>query len=164
MSRRRRRKSKAAGCPPETRRSRLYFAYGSNLLIEHMLWRCKTAEPVATMVIRDWRLVFRHYADVEPAPGFTVPGALYRVYDDDMRALDLYENVSDGLYSQVPFRVTISDQVEEAFFYRMNANGLSAPASEYLQTLVAGYRDWGLDTEPLVEAWRYSTEVQGDGA
>ena len=59
--------------------TRLYFAYGANMPIELMQWRCPDAIPIGSIMLRDWRLVFCHHATIEPAPGHTVPGCLWNI-------------------------------------------------------------------------------------
>ena len=57
-----------------------YFAYGSNLNIEQMKSRCPDSVGVSTAVLSGWRLVERTYADIEPAAGECVNGALYEIF------------------------------------------------------------------------------------
>ena len=56
-----------------------YFAYGSNLNIEQMKSRCPDSVGVSTAVLSGWKLVERTYADIEPAAGECVTGALYEI-------------------------------------------------------------------------------------
>lgn len=37
----------------------LYLAYGSNLNLEQMAYRCPTAKPVGQVVLKDYQLLFR---------------------------------------------------------------------------------------------------------
>lgn len=129
---------------------RLYFAYGSNLNIDQMLQRCPTATPVRTLFLRNWRLVFRQVADIEPADGHMVAGALYWCEQRDVAALDRYEGVKHDLYRQVRFRITKTG--EEAFFYRMNDNYVAMPSVSYYRTIEEGFSDWGLPHQRLQDA------------
>lgn len=69
----------------------LYFAYGSNLNKTQMHLRCPDSEEIAPAILPDYRIVERIYADIEPAPGMAVYGALYRISEADLKELDHYE-------------------------------------------------------------------------
>ena len=56
----------------------LYIAYGSNMNIRQMAWRCPMAEVVGTARLKGYRLLFRGYkrgavATVEPFARGRVP-------------------------------------------------------------------------------------------
>ena len=60
-------------------KQRLYIAYGSNLNLEQMAFRCPTAKVVGKSELKDYELLFRGgrrgaVATVEPKAGSTVPG------------------------------------------------------------------------------------------
>ena len=77
--------------------NRLYIAYGSNLNIEQMGFRCPYAVPIGTTVLTDYRLMFRGGMDgnavatIEPAKGESVPVLLWEITPRDEEALDRYE-------------------------------------------------------------------------
>ena len=131
-----------------------YFAYGSNLSVDAMSARCPAAVPTAKATLPDHRLVFRTWADVEPRPGHSVPGVLWTITSACEAALDLYEDVSGGLYRRltVPvWRDGVPDPVA-ALIYRMNRAGYEPPDRETLALIRAGYADFGLDLRGLAEA------------
>lgn len=138
-----------------TREPRLYLAYGSNLNMAQMMVRCPTAEIVKPFIIKNWRLVFRRVADIEPAAGSQVLTGMWRVYDDDEVALDRYEGIQTGLYRKVEVNLTHSG--EKAFFYVMNARDVSPPPTYYYNVIAEGYNDWGFDLTPLRHALIAST-------
>ena len=73
--------------------AKLYIAFGSNLSKRQMRQRCPTARPLGKFMLTEARLVFRGVADLEYAPGETVPCGLWSLYASDERALDGYEGV-----------------------------------------------------------------------
>ena len=82
---------------------RYYIAYGSNLNIRQMRWRCPDARIIGTAELEDWRLLFRgsktgSYLTIEEAQGHRVPVAVWEVSPEDEEALDRY-----GYYGH-PFR------------------------------------------------------------
>jgi hypothetical protein len=122
----------------------LYFAYGSNLDVPQMNYRCPKAEPLGAAYFPNWKLVFRGVADIEPEDGAMLPVGIWDVTDDCLIALDRYEGVSSGLYR----RVFINGMLT----YRMNNNGISAPSNNYFNSILRGYDDFGLDKSYLFDA------------
>jgi len=99
----------------------LYFAYGSNLNIPQMKGRCPDAVGVSAAVLNGWRLKERTYADVEPAPGECVHGALYEISADDLSSLDFYEGYPE-FYDRVEVSVVDSKGASRsAWVYTMTA-------------------------------------------
>lgn len=141
----------------------LYLSYGSNLAKDQMKWRCPAAVPVGKTEIPDTRLVFRGVADIEPAKGYSVPVGVWRITKECERALDAYEgyrpgrNGRDGLYRKeyLPIAFTMEDGTvvkDTAMVYVMNRDGYGPPSQGYLQTIVRGYGNFGLDKEALLDA------------
>ena len=72
---------------------RYYIAYGSNLNVQQMRWRCPGARIIGTSELQDYRLLFKgsktgSYLTVEPEKGCTVPVVVWEVTDQDELALD----------------------------------------------------------------------------
>lgn len=132
---------------------RLYFAYGANLNRQEIAERCPHARPVSALTLRDWTLVFRGVADIEPCPGGRVHGALYSLSPRCEDALDFFEaydaeNPALGLYRKVDL---VANGVS-FFAYVMNASGHEPPDPYYLGIIRQGYRDWRLDSQSLEHA------------
>ena len=75
---------------------RYYIAYGSNLNIHQMRWRCPSARIVGTAELAGWRLLFKgsktgSYLTIEPFAECRVPVAVWEVSPRDELALDHYE-------------------------------------------------------------------------
>lgn len=126
----------------------LYFAYGSNLNIEQMDKRCPAAKPVTGIIIPNWRLVFRGYADIEPCENATLLGGLWEITKECEKTLDRYEGVNGGLYRKCYFKY----QDQDVLFYRMNETGIYYPAPWYIEVIKEGYDDFGLDLADLSAA------------
>ena len=76
--------------------SKLYLAYGSNLNLQQMAFRCPTAKIVATTYLEHYKLTFRGYngsavATVEPSENNRVPVMIWKIFDKDEESLDIYE-------------------------------------------------------------------------
>jgi gamma-glutamylcyclotransferase (GGCT)/AIG2-like uncharacterized protein YtfP len=131
-----------------------YFAYGSNLEVRSMAERAPGAVPDGVAALKDWHLTFRGVADIEPAPGRRVWGALWLLTAADARNLDHYEGVADGFYRRVDVTVDRGDTSREAFTYVMDdqRSYLGAPSAWYLATIKRGYEHFGLPLEELERA------------
>ncbi len=127
----------------------IYFAYGANLCRAHMRLWCPESEPLVTASLRDHRLVFRFWADLEPSRRDRVLGALYEVPKADVASLDEFEDCPE-LYERVAVEVRTRSGRVEAVTYRMHRGyDFAPPAPEYLALVEQGYADWGLDPEML---------------
>lgn len=92
------------------------------------------------------------FATVTPAPGRSVPGALFRLHPDDLPALDAYEGCP-ALYARGECAVQAGGQEVRAMLYRMREPlRPTRPRAGYVRTLREGYADFGLPLEILEEA------------
>ena len=127
----------------------LYFAYGANLNVNGMIYRCPGFEPISPAVLPDYRFAFKGVADIEPACGENVYGALYRLTPKHMKALDRFEGFPN-LYIKKQVLIRIIDGLEpkcftEATVYIMrNGNYYTQPSDSYLNTILAGCKQWNL--------------------
>lgn len=124
-----------------------YFAYGSNLNRDQMKRRCKDAVPLTAAVLKGYRLVERCHADIEPADGYVVNGAVYEISGDDLTALDHYEGFP-CYYVRVNVQVMTHDgRTFDAIVYRMTdenakANNGTPYQPQYRAACSQGCRDW----------------------
>jgi gamma-glutamylcyclotransferase (GGCT)/AIG2-like uncharacterized protein YtfP len=126
---------------------KLYFAYGANLNIENMSYRCPDAVAVQPFYLQGWSLAFSGVATIRPDADGCVAGALWAISEDDERSLDTFEGFP-SLYR----KKTIQIDGMEVMIYVMNANYPSEPSTNYLMTIAQGYQDWALDISYLAEA------------
>ena len=143
---------------------KLYWAYGSNLNKRQMLVRCPAAVPLEALTVQNLVLRFRGVADVAYLTGAYAEGALWEITPECERALDAYEGVGPGgfggLYKKVYFDYVDPEtgQTHKVLFYKMNRHGIMPPSEGYLDCIIEGYADFGIDTRRLVRAvehaWR----------
>ncbi len=130
--------------------SKLYFAYGSNLNKSQMAFRSPTAKALGSAYFVGWQLVFRGVADIERGDDDSLlPVGIWSIEEADEAALDRYEGVSSGLYRKV--------EINGMLTYRMNRYSYARPPAEYFNTILNGYRDFGLDESELYNARDEST-------
>lgn len=128
---------------------KLYFAYGANLNLDGMAYRCPKAQPVRSFYLRGWELGFSGVATVRPKKGSQVPGALWKITKECEASLDMFEGWPN-LYS----KKTIKIGKDEIMFYVMNHDAPAEPQVGYLMTIAEGYEDWNLDLRDLWESVR----------
>lgn len=123
-----------------------YIAYGSNMSVSQMKERCPTAVPVGTAILKDWELVFRYHATIEPKPGASVPVVVWEITDSDERNLDHYEGYPHYYEKQhvtVEMREFKSPQKKKimAMVYVMvkERSPISPPSGAYLNVIAEGY-------------------------
>ena len=148
----------------ETRMKRYYLAYGSNLNIAQMQFRCPDAKIVGTAVIPDYELLFKGsltgaYLTIEPKQGSQVPVGVWEVSLADALRLDRYERFPNFYYKK-EMRIPVADirtgktKLRDAFVYIMHEDRkLGIPTDMYVRTCLEGYRDFGFDTAPLRQAF-----------
>ena len=141
---------------------RLYVAYGSNLNIRQMKYRCPGAKLYGTGVIDDYELQFKGqphgaFATIAPKEGASVPVAVWDISEKNEQALDRYEGYPSHYFKQnVP--VQLDGEEVNAMVYIMNLRmGFGMPSPYYYQTVYDGYNDCGLDTDVLDKAVLKST-------
>lgn len=158
MSKRSKKRKKGRGQPGKRR---LYFAYGSNLDMKAFKRRAPDAEAVSPATLKDWRLTFRGVADVEPAKGKEVVGAVWSVTRSDLRAIDRYEGAPHYYERRWVEVETGRGRVRAITYVMVSAweweEGLPSPS--YLSTIVRGYRHFGL---PLPALNRTLAEVRAE--
>lgn len=145
----------------------LYIAYGSNLNLQQMAYRCPTARVVGASEIKDYELLFRGdrrnaVATVEPLSGSQVPVLLWTLKEKDLMALDFYEGYP-RFYRKEILDVELKGKTVPAMVYIMNdGHPLGSPSDYYLQSILEGYESAGFDTEVLEQAVEKSTRLAGE--
>lgn len=138
-----------------------YVAYGSNLNMEEMKERCPDARVVGTGVLEDYCLGYRGtergcYLTVEQKSGAYVPVVVWRVSSSDEEALDEYECYPELYYKKdMSVDVTLKNgnrSMLYAFIYIMYERfPKGMPSLEYLERCKEGYRQFGFDTQLLIQ-------------
>ena len=154
--------------------SKYYLAYGSNLNIRQMAYRCLTAIPVGIAVIKDYRLKFKgsktgSYLTIEKAKGYEVPVAVWKVEDEDELHLDCYEGYPTFYYKkeiEIDF-ISIKRKLPhhaKAFVYIMHEDRkLGIPTKRYIDVCLEGYKAFGFNPVRLLEAINLSKEDVKNG-
>ena len=130
-------------------KTKLYFAYGSNLNLTQMAKRCPNAKQLGSAYIPNWRLVFRGVADIEPSRNADdlLPVGVWQITDECENSLDIYEG-----FPHLYRKITVNGMMT----YVMNQKDLLPPSTHYFNGILDGYKDFGLKTNHLYESLGWS--------
>ena len=149
---------------------RYYIAYGSNLNVPQMRWRCPDARVIGTGALKDMALLFKgsrtgSYLTIEEEKGAEVPVTVWEVSENDEKSLDRYEGYP-RFYYKTDMKVEVTGirsgktRVKDAFVYIMREDSEPGiPTRDYFRTCLEGYRTFGFDEKFLVEAVKRSEEM-----
>lgn len=136
---------------------KLYIAYGSNLNLEQMKYRCPTAKFVGTGVLENYELQLKGslhnaHATIAPKSGAAVPVGVWEIQSADELRLDRYEGYPSYYFKQ-ELDIRMGDRTIRGMAYIMDQRmEFGNPSQRYYDTLFQGYLDCGLDVDVLNRA------------
>ena len=153
---------------------RYYLAYGSNLNIRQMRYRCPGAKPIGITAIPDYELLYKGsktgaYLTIEPKKNGIVPIAVWEVTAADEKRLDAYEGCPTFYYKKeltLPIKGIRTGKVRNrrVFVYIMHEErSIGIPSIPYMQTCLEGYDDFGFNRQPLIEAYLNTRRLCHEG-
>jgi len=121
-----------------------------NTNLEQMAARCPGAVCLGPAWITDYALVFRYFADIEPAAGGWCDGVLWEITDDNLSALDRLEGYP-WHYTRFTVVVHTDRGSDTALVYQMTDQSYEQPPSGHYYRMVAeGYVQNSVPTDQLV--------------
>ena len=131
-----------------------YIAYGSNMSTAYLRDYCPSAKFIMRVYIPNYRLEFRRFStdlqggisSIIEAPGELIHGILYDIDQAEIEALDILENVPEGIYTRETFLVMGEDgQWHHGDLYRVaHPSGPYKPAKRYVDWMIAGASEHNL--------------------
>ena len=140
---------------------KLYFAYGSNINLEQMDYRCPDATVVGPVVLENYELLFRRggFATIAPKEGGRVHGLLWSITPECERSLDLYEGYP-RFYGKEMMDVELDGKTISAMVYVMTpGQEFGIPSDHYANVIWEGYESAGFDTQVLEDAINHAYEL-----
>ena len=132
-----------------------YFAYGSNMNLDQMAYRCPAASVVEPVHLEGYRLTFcgrgkgSGVATILPEEGSRVEGVLWKITPECEKSLDFYEGYPH-LYGKEPVLVQGKDGMKrEVMAYTMNApykDQPAIPSDLYFMGIVEGCHQNGISS------------------
>ena len=145
-----------------------YIAYGSNLSLEQMAFRCPDAKIAGKGMLEGWKLKFRYHATIERNERSRVPVLVWEISRKDEKSLDRYEGYPH-YYRKRKLKVAMTDlagkneETVTAMVYIMTESGEGGlPAASYYELLSEGYKRFGFDAEILERAVEEAEEESGE--
>ena len=146
---------------------RYYIAYGSNLNVYQMKFRCPNARIIGTAVVPNYELLFKgsktgSYLTIEPKEGSIVPVAVWETTAEDEFALDRYEGYPTFYYKKelvLPIKGIKTGKVRnrKVYVYIMHEDRpIGIPTKSYVRTCIEGYHNFGFDIDVLKNAYERS--------
>ena len=139
----------------------VYFAYGSNMNLAQMAFRCPNAKVVGNACLEDYRLAFcgrrtdAGVATILPEKGSRVNGVLWKITGECEKSLDWYEGYPN-LYGKEMIHVKDAKGVSfDTMAYVMNApykDQMEGPSKYYLRGILEGCRQNGIPQKPVLAA------------
>ena len=143
--------------------TKLYFAYGSNINLEQMEYRCPDAEAVCNVILDNYSLVFRGRNDgngvatIVPDKGRKVYGKLWKLTPKCERSLDRWEGCPFVYDKQLLTVRDMDGKHYTAMTYTMTraiTREPAMPSEVYYQRIRDGYQQNALPTKALNLALR----------
>lgn len=139
----------------------LYIAYGSNMNIDQMAYRCPGSKVVCKGMLYGWKLVFNVHADIIPTSNDedTVPVLVWKIAPEDWKRLDMYEGYPKYYVKQEIETWLETGVMEKCVAYVMadNRKGYQPPNHSYFEIIIQGCEENGIDVDYLYraldEAW-----------
>lgn len=136
-----------------------YFAYGSNMGRAAMRNRCPGARAVGSAALERYRFFIGTdgWGSVEPRPGNSVHGVLWRLTPRDIAALHAYELLHKGLYEVHHLPVRSGPRRLPAMVYLLRRRAAGRPRPGYVEMIAAAAREWQLPDDYIRSVERWST-------
>lgn len=136
-------------------KKQLYIAYGSNINLVQMAYRCPHSKVVGTSEIKGYELEFRGVATIVPKENASVPVLIWELDERDLPVLNKYEGYP-SFYRQEKVPFEMDGKIYEGMAYLMNRGNISPPSPQYYNTILQGYQENGLDESYLETALEHS--------
>jgi gamma-glutamylcyclotransferase (GGCT)/AIG2-like uncharacterized protein YtfP len=137
-----------------------YFAYAHNSNTHVMKQRCSSAKFVGIGVLKNFKLVFRHYADIENEDNAECYGVIWNINVKDLKKLDYDEGIHKS-YNRIPVTVDTENGPVRAMAYIMDPehHNVKGTPEWYIKSVEEGYIEHGL---PIAAIENAPKEVQYD--
>lgn len=140
-------------------KKQLYIAYGSNINLEQMAFRCPHSKVVGTSEIKGYELEFRGVATIVPKENASVPVLIWELDDRDLPVLNRYEGWP-RFYRQEKISFEMDGKDCTGMAYLMNRGTISPPSKQYYNTILQGYQENELDESYLETALENSLQEE----
>lgn len=144
-----------------------YIAYGSNMNLDQMMFRCPNSKRMCNGELRGWKLVFNTHADIIPTgdENDRLPVVVWLIAKSDWKNLDRYEGFPRYYVKRkIPCWLDGMDKPEPnciAYVMAENRKGFAPPYNNYLDVVMDGCKQNGIGVEYLMDAIEESYQKWG---
>lgn len=141
---------------------KLYVAYGSNLNLNQMKYRCPSSKIIGKGFINDHELIFkgidnRAVATIQPKQNSKVPVLVWGITPKDELTLDIYEGYT-RLYRKETIKVLLNNnEIVDTMIYLLNFGEPNHPSKRYYNIIKQGYLENKFDLTYLEKALKNSS-------
>lgn len=142
-----------------------YIAYGSNLSLAQMSYRCSESKFLTTGYLEDYRLEFRDkYANIKKEEGVQIPVVVYKISKKDEKVLDSYERdyikkdieITDSKGNKIKGFTYIMTKKKKDKNNRETDRRLELPSKNYFELLRKSYKFFGFKEDILIDSLKES--------
>ena len=145
--------------------TKYYIAYGSNMDVNQMEYRCPDSDVVCTGEITGWEYLFKgslsgSYATIERTKGAApIPVYVWEISDRDEERLDRYEGFPAFYYKKrIRVKLHTGKSAIGIVYIMHEERALGIPNSQYFNNIREVYNHHGWDEEILWDALDKSIE------
>ena len=133
-----------------------YFGYGSNLSKDQMFVRCPESSYLTSGRLSDysWFINTRGYASVRQNLNDFVLGEIFTLSDKDIKLLDIYESVAEGMYEKFMMSVKTQSGFIDCLVYIATDKEIGQPQAEYIERINAGIKSANLPSDYIQKSIR----------
>lgn len=133
-----------------------YIAYGSNMNLEQMAYRCPGSRVVGKGELHGWKLVFNLHAGIihTGRKEDVTPVIVWEIAPEDWHRLDRYEGFPRYYVKEEVETYLDNGTMETCVAYVMapGRKGYAPPEDFYFNIIKVGYQEHDIDTLPLYVA------------
>ena len=126
-----------------------YFAYGMNTNLSQMAQRCPNSKSLGRAVLYNHEFRFARHADIIENPEFATHGVLWEITPDCELALDALEGYPTYYLKKIVNVFHNGKAVNCMVYYMTGENVDEFPSDGYLEMLMEGYKEHGVDNNQL---------------
>ena len=132
-----------------------YFAYASNMNKQQMADRCPGCKFLKRAYLENYKYFYDEHpeskigakANIAPAKGEAVWGALFEINGNHLESMDHYEGYPKLYQREIVIVKDDGGESYEAWVYFRKPQKPATPPAQYLETVKQGARDSGLPEE-----------------
>jgi len=137
-----------------------YAAYGSNLCMEQMSQRCRSANVLTSGKLPGYKLAFEKFCTIVPDSEGNCPVGIYTLNANDVAVLDKQEGLGRSYDRYLVTALTADGRALRCFTYIQKVHRPYAPTERYYAIVAKGYRDWHFDDRRLRHARKAAQEAE----